>query len=224
MPRGIPSGKIDNNGRECSKCGKYKPWINFHADKKSSSGYVSSCKACNSKIGLKIVKTVEPKPAQLKECIECNAKKPIYAFRPRRDDYGGGHYSTCLDCYAKRKSYVNRQTSNKNLSEEGLDFSKILKYKKKAKNSWTYAEVLTLMKGIIEEVDRGEMKLFEIYQKYAPQRKVSGAHTIKNEITNAIKEAQDKGTAFNLKDYWHGERKFSAKAQQEKVVWKRKKK
>jgi hypothetical protein len=39
---------IDINGRECSKCGKFKLWENFVKTKYTSSGYASICKKCKN--------------------------------------------------------------------------------------------------------------------------------------------------------------------------------
>lgn len=37
---------VDQNGRECSRCGTYKPWSGYVKDKHSSTGYSSACYAC----------------------------------------------------------------------------------------------------------------------------------------------------------------------------------
>jgi 5-methylcytosine-specific restriction endonuclease McrA len=45
MPR---RGRIDEQGRECSRCGIYKPWSDIVKNACNPSGYDPSCKACMS--------------------------------------------------------------------------------------------------------------------------------------------------------------------------------
>ena len=40
---------IDENGRECSWCGEYKPWSEYGNDKRASTGHKSRCKECEYK-------------------------------------------------------------------------------------------------------------------------------------------------------------------------------
>lgn len=41
-------GRIDDNGRECTKCGAYKVWDMFSLFRKGKNGRSSQCKACTS--------------------------------------------------------------------------------------------------------------------------------------------------------------------------------
>lgn len=40
---------IDDDGRECSKCGKYKPWNEYHINNSKKHGHQSRCKECHNK-------------------------------------------------------------------------------------------------------------------------------------------------------------------------------
>lgn len=57
------SGLRDENGRECSLCGEYKPWSNYH--KRKSGVHISRCNKCNT------AKTAEYKAKRLAEKIPC---------------------------------------------------------------------------------------------------------------------------------------------------------
>ena len=43
-------GRVDENGRQCTVCGKYKPWDEFTSDKKKPTGHSACCKECYNKI------------------------------------------------------------------------------------------------------------------------------------------------------------------------------
>ena len=40
--------RIDEEGRECSKCGEYKAWAEYHKNKAKKNGHQSACKVCLS--------------------------------------------------------------------------------------------------------------------------------------------------------------------------------
>jgi hypothetical protein len=40
---------ITDEGRECSECGQFKLWANFHKRRDLSTGYASACKQCRKK-------------------------------------------------------------------------------------------------------------------------------------------------------------------------------
>lgn len=40
---------ITDEGRECSKCGEFKPWDEYHVRRDLSTGHASHCKACCKK-------------------------------------------------------------------------------------------------------------------------------------------------------------------------------
>ena len=39
---------INDNGRECAKCGKYQSWDNYYKNKNFSRGRLSRCKTCQN--------------------------------------------------------------------------------------------------------------------------------------------------------------------------------
>lgn len=41
--------RITDGGRECSECGEFKPWSEFHIRRDLSTGHASHCKACRKK-------------------------------------------------------------------------------------------------------------------------------------------------------------------------------
>jgi len=40
--------RIDEEGRECSRCGEYKPWAEYHKNKAKKNGHQSACKVCHN--------------------------------------------------------------------------------------------------------------------------------------------------------------------------------
>ena len=40
--------RIDEEGRECSKCGEYKLWAEYHKNKAKKHGHQSACKICHN--------------------------------------------------------------------------------------------------------------------------------------------------------------------------------
>lgn len=40
---------ITDSGRECSECGQFKPWSEFHKRRDLSTGHASQCKSCRRK-------------------------------------------------------------------------------------------------------------------------------------------------------------------------------
>lgn len=38
--------RIDGNGRECTRCGIYKPWFHFERDRRTRYGHGPRCKDC----------------------------------------------------------------------------------------------------------------------------------------------------------------------------------
>lgn len=45
MPSRSPF-RIDDVGRECRVCSSYKPWVEFHLDRNTTTGHQTSCKQC----------------------------------------------------------------------------------------------------------------------------------------------------------------------------------
>jgi len=43
----ISKGLVTDEGRECTKCGKYQTWSGFHKSIKGCRGYESKCKSCS---------------------------------------------------------------------------------------------------------------------------------------------------------------------------------
>ena len=42
-------GIVDDQGRECTKCGEYKPWSEYNKDKSKANGYNCQCRVCSHK-------------------------------------------------------------------------------------------------------------------------------------------------------------------------------
>lgn len=40
---------INETGRECSECGQFKPWAEFHTRRDLSTGHASNCKSCRKR-------------------------------------------------------------------------------------------------------------------------------------------------------------------------------
>lgn len=94
----------DENGRECAKCGIYKPWSEFSIKRTSETGHASRCAACERKT---IPRRMDENG---RECLKCGTYKPWSEFR--LDDRGyHGRCGTCIDCLrARGREYFRRKT------------------------------------------------------------------------------------------------------------------
>ena len=93
--------KIQDDGRECSRCGQFKPWLEFAKNKHGTRGYQSWCRDCSRE-----VRGSEKAKEYLitetgRECSECGEFKPWSEFHKRRD-LSTGHSSCCKMCTKKR--------------------------------------------------------------------------------------------------------------------------
>lgn len=91
-------------GKKCSKCGKIKPYTDFHKNNQTNDGLSCHCKECR-----KIYKAKIPKiyiAIDSKMCNTCRQVKPISEFYKdiRRKD---GHKNDCAGCLRKNhEEYV----------------------------------------------------------------------------------------------------------------------
>ena len=93
--------RIDDTGRQCSKCGAYKPWSEFGKNKHGTKGRQSWCKDCfreyrGSEKGKEYV--INDKG---RECSGRGQFKPWADFH-RRSDLSTGHASACKACVKAR--------------------------------------------------------------------------------------------------------------------------
>jgi hypothetical protein len=106
--------RIDDSGRECGKCGGYKPWEDFYVDRAGINGRSNSCKLCaqvrnhadNTGAGS------GPKPQgriddQGRECTQCHAYRPWSDF-PNNVAGFRGHGSTCRKCVSEQSAAHRR--------------------------------------------------------------------------------------------------------------------
>jgi len=119
--------RIDENGRECSKCLEYKPWknedgtTNFTRDFRNSTGYGSWCKACKNE--QQLGKPVNRSTTE-RRCRRCGApiNKPTARlcgdcrFKSRR--LGQGNWYLCLRDPTPYSPFLGRQ-----LGKTTLDYS-----------------------------------------------------------------------------------------------------
>lgn len=48
MPK-EPTTRVDENGRVCTRCKKFKLWVDYHIDLSQSTGYSARCMKCKKK-------------------------------------------------------------------------------------------------------------------------------------------------------------------------------
>ena len=100
--------RIEEGGRQCSRCEKFKPWSEFSRNKHGTRGYQSWCRDCFREQAGR-----QEKPSYLitddgRECSQCGKFKPWNQFHVRRD-LSTGRASSCKAC---RKKYTRENMKN----------------------------------------------------------------------------------------------------------------
>lgn len=52
----VPTTRVDENGRICTRCHEYKPWVKFNIKSDGLNGHNSQCKKCQNKYEKKCYK------------------------------------------------------------------------------------------------------------------------------------------------------------------------
>ena len=105
--------RIDDDGRECSKCGQYKSWDNFSNNKHGTRGKQSWCGECfRAYRGSEKQKDYHITDDG-RECSRCGKFKPWGAFHCRAD-VSTGHMSVCKVCIKKKSQTDKKQGTIRN--------------------------------------------------------------------------------------------------------------
>lgn len=119
--------RIDENGRECSKCIEYKPWknedgsTNFTRDFRTSTGYGSWCKACKNEQQLGSSANRDTTERRCKRCgapIDKPTGKLCQECRTKGQRLAQGNWYLCLRDPSYLKGFLGRQ-----LGETTLEYS-----------------------------------------------------------------------------------------------------
>jgi hypothetical protein len=80
--------RIDANGRQCTVCGQYKPWTQYHRDNHRPNGYRERCRTC----------TAASRPASIDHSYSCYHAEPMgeAPYKP-----GGWHQAQPLNVTAE---------------------------------------------------------------------------------------------------------------------------
>lgn len=115
--------------KTCTKCYKTKSILFFHGDRTKKDGYRSSCKDCNNKSDIRLIKFIDLHDASCvskpltKVCPTCNTLKSTEAFdndSTKRD----GKKSSCKVCrrvYAN--AYVKRPEVAKRIAKYASEYN-----------------------------------------------------------------------------------------------------
>ena len=127
--------RIDEYGRECTKCGEYKLWDKYPIKKSCTHGHSSQCRECTSLASelIRIKKGMKPVvkcriDEHGRECTKCGE----YKLRP--EFVNGGKGSICLECNRARCNEMNRRKGMKEkkkcrIDEHGRECTKCGEYK-----------------------------------------------------------------------------------------------
>ena len=93
--------RIDDDGRECSRCGEYKTWNNFPNNRHGTRNKQSWCSDCfRAYSGSKKLKEYRI-TEDGRECSVCGEFKKWDEYH-RRNDVSTGHMSACKVCIKKK--------------------------------------------------------------------------------------------------------------------------
>ncbi len=104
---------IDENGRECSKCGEYKLWGEYFLCRKSSTGHSSQCKVCIAQRSRERYRDRIENPEKYmnsrvvvdddgRTCTYCNEYKPWSEYF-KSSTGTRGYTSSCKGCLKVRR-------------------------------------------------------------------------------------------------------------------------
>jgi len=122
----INKRRIDETGRQCSKCEVFKLWSGFSKNKHGTRGYQSWCRDCLREYTGAKKKKEYTITKDGRECSECGVFKLWQYFHVRRD-LSTGHASACKNCMKKRtrRNMDNGMIRNRELKRKyGIDLNK----------------------------------------------------------------------------------------------------
>lgn len=108
--------RIDDIGRQCSRCKVFKRWSEFAKNKHGTRGYQSWCRNCFQEQSGKQKKKKYLIIDSGRECSECGQFKSWSEFHKRRD-LSSGHTSHCKSC---RKERTRRDMENGTIRDREL--------------------------------------------------------------------------------------------------------
>lgn len=122
-------------GQFCSTCAEFKPWTQFHKSAKTTSGYQSACKGCqseyrkqrhrrslsSSKRELLLLK--DEAPEGTKVCPTCRETLPLEQFYEQAQGRLGRR-NQCIDCVAE-SGKKSRAASPRNRLANGLSTARV---------------------------------------------------------------------------------------------------
>lgn len=123
---------IEENGRECGKCGTYKLWNEFRKNT-NRTGHRSVCKDCDKIYDKKYRKTGRITKINLvdkngRECSKCNIYKPWSSFS-RNKSAKNGYYNVCKDCVHEKYRKEHPEPWKAHITEEGRECTKCHTYR-----------------------------------------------------------------------------------------------
>jgi len=120
-------GKVDEHGKECTKCGIYKLYPEFSKRKLGINGYKSICKVCDNKIRTEkrrakgIEAKIVHKPEDKKrKCNYCGEYKLYPEFAKKKGGVNG-YTSRCKLCLNKIQNEKNKQNKIETEPEYKID-------------------------------------------------------------------------------------------------------
>lgn len=120
-------GIVSQEGRECTKCGKYKLWSSYNRSKHGTRGYNNQCKKCCAQY----LKDNKDKFKDRMKRYRDNNKQALYASQKKHlDSMDGGVYMvTCEEgrYIGSSKHMISRMRNHRDWNKESPVNSKVLK-------------------------------------------------------------------------------------------------
>jgi hypothetical protein len=118
--KGRPGAKITEKeingvltaGKECAKCGAWKPLNEFHKKRDGVGGRESACKSCRTVSTRRCaeleVRTINGEFITGKKCTKCGEWKPLETGFHRSAEGLGGKKSVCKECLSLGRKSLKR--------------------------------------------------------------------------------------------------------------------
>jgi hypothetical protein len=215
---------VNEQGRECSKCGEFRLWSFFYKDQKSKSGYMSFCKECFSLVSKK--RSNDPNRIEL-----FNNIKREYVYGDVREDgmvfsdYRiSGSPEKNFERWMTKETYETHKQQNKNaVKNRKLRYLKIEKKYKKGDvrddgmKFWEYSQIhaSTNFEKWVTERDFELLKFNSRKKNYIrqslgkfggrdePTDKIIGLN--KNDFSCYIESLFEDGMTWDNRGGWEGE-------------------
>ena len=106
----------DSEGRNCSKCGEYKLWSEYHKSKKEACGYKSACKSCRNTIKRKYNRKISESKHKKEDplmnpdirfCNTCGEGKSLLEYHKSKKHKLGRNYMCRCCLNSKNREYIN---------------------------------------------------------------------------------------------------------------------